>query len=177
MPYLTHQQLATLSFLVVASIMLLISPAHAGGGRYCKIDHYHSGSGDTVSTLSQAKASASRSWSSFTAWEYGNQWGNISLAMDRNYKCSHPTTGWKCTVTAKPCKADLVARKLRKKAPKTRKFYRKRTRAATRRARVRHNTRYSRKVRSHAGKRRYSKRKRTVRKPRYAKAKKWTMKW
>ena len=178
MPYLTHQQIVTLSFLVVASLMLLISPAHAVGGRYCKIDHYHSGSGDIAPTLAQAKASAGRSWSSFTSWEYGRQWGNISLSLDKNYKCEHPTTGWKCSVTAKPCKSDLVARKTRKK---TSTSYRKRRRTATRRSRARRTTRYSRKAR-HQRKRRYShhrssQRKRTLRKSRYAKAKKWTMKW
>ena len=156
MPYLSQQQIATLTFLIIATLMMIISPAHSASGRYCKIDHYHSGSGDEAKSHAQAKASAARAWSSFTAWEYGNKWSNISIAMNTKYSCSHPTTGWKCTVVAKPCKYSGAARKVRKKARRSRKASRKRT--------------YRRKAKSRR------KAKRRVR-ARRIKAKKWTMAW
>ncbi len=172
MPSFSDKQITTFSFLFIAFLMLVMPSAHASGSRYCKVDHYHSGSGEEARSQVLAKRSADRSWSSFTAWEYGQQWGKISIAMNKNYRCSHPTTGWKCTVSAKPCKitgrSASVKRSL-KKSKKVRRRVRKHRRISKRHhSRKRYTrTRYTKK-------RMARKRSHTIRRK---KIKKWSMKW
>ena len=91
---------------LAAAAFLVLSFMGTAQAKYCKIDHYHYGAGSEQSSLQKAKADAANAWSSFTSWEYGAQWGNIRMAMSRSYNCSRSGIGYKCSVSAKPCRAD-----------------------------------------------------------------------
>lgn len=74
------------------------------GNRICMLDHFHTGSG-TGSTKDAAMKSAIASWSGFTAWEYGGNWGSWKLSESRNGKCEPGLGGgWSCTIHARPCR-------------------------------------------------------------------------
>lgn len=74
------------------------------GRRTCLADHFHTGNGNGAS-LRMAQAAAIRSWTDFTAWEYGGSWGRYSLAMSKSMKCERSSGGYSCTTDARPCRS------------------------------------------------------------------------
>jgi hypothetical protein len=107
--------------LVCASALVLLGtswswPAHADetgvasihtwirvGRKTCMADHFHDGTG-TARTRAGAHLAAIRAWSEFTAWEYGSSWGSYGLALSKSAKCARSSSGWSCTVQARPCR-------------------------------------------------------------------------
>ncbi len=83
-------------------------------GRYlCTVSHEHSGTGTSQRTKRLAIRSAARDWSSFTAWEYGTDWGRWSLARGKKISCQGARGNVTCTVVARPCKRWRRARRRR----------------------------------------------------------------
>jgi hypothetical protein len=73
------------------------------GGKTCMVDHFHDGSGSGA-TKAQAMASAIRSWSDFTSWEYSARWGRYSAALSKSANCSGTRGNYFCSVSARPCR-------------------------------------------------------------------------
>jgi hypothetical protein len=73
-------------------------------GKICMLDHFHSGSSAGQSSRKQAEVEAVASWASFTAFEYGNNWGSYRLSESKRMSCSQSGGGWSCTVESRPCK-------------------------------------------------------------------------
>ena len=96
----------SLSSTAVASETGVAQALHATvrvGGRTCLADHYHDGSG-SGRTQAAAAAAAIKSWSDFTAWEYGSSWGRYGLAAGKSMKCSRAAGGYSCDVSARACR-------------------------------------------------------------------------
>ncbi|MGE5513116.1 MAG: hypothetical protein ACM31O_17940 [Bacteroidota bacterium] len=74
------------------------------GGKICMLDHYHDGASNGAGSRKQAEAEAIESWASFTAWEYGNNWGSWRLAEGKSVSCDRGSGSWTCTLQARPCK-------------------------------------------------------------------------
>lgn len=74
------------------------------GNRICMSSHFHSGSSSGQKTRKKAEAAAAHDWASFTAWEYGTDWGSYRLAADKSMDCSEAAGSWGCRVEARPCK-------------------------------------------------------------------------
>ena len=74
------------------------------GKKICMAGHLHNGSSSGLATRNQAEAAALRSWSDFTALEYGGHWGSPALAGDKSMKCAQSSYGWSCDFEARPCK-------------------------------------------------------------------------
>lgn len=72
------------------------------GGRLCQVGHYHSGGG-TGKNRKAAELDAIKSWSSFTAFEYGSDWAHFSRAASKSMSCSG-SGSVDCNVEARPCK-------------------------------------------------------------------------
>ena len=73
------------------------------GRKTCMLDHYHDGSGNGPART-QAERAAIRAWAEFTAWEYGNSWGNFGNAASKSVNCTRGAGGWSCAVQARPCR-------------------------------------------------------------------------
>lgn len=73
------------------------------GRKTCMADHFHDGSG-TGATRATAERAAIRSWTEFTAWEYGDPWGRYSMAASKKTTCSQESPTWRCAVEARPCR-------------------------------------------------------------------------
>jgi hypothetical protein len=71
-------------------------------GKTCMSDHWHYGSG-SGSSRKAAENDAIKSWSSFTALEYGSDWARFSRAASRSLSCSQ-SGDWSCQLEARPCK-------------------------------------------------------------------------
>jgi hypothetical protein len=80
--------------------------AQAREGRHiCMTEHSHHGSSAGQPTKKEAEAEAVRSWSSFTAFEYGAAWGDYTIAAGKDMQCSQSASGGGgCEVGARPCK-------------------------------------------------------------------------
>jgi hypothetical protein len=80
--------------------------AQAREGRHiCMTEHSHHGSSAGHPTKKVAEESAVRSWSGFTAFEYGAAWGDYAIAAGKDMQCSQSDSGsWGCEVDARPCK-------------------------------------------------------------------------
>jgi hypothetical protein len=74
------------------------------GNKLCMSDHSHSGTGSGEPTRARAEIAAQRSWSSFTALEYGDHWGSPALASGKTMSCSQGSGGWSCDFEARPCR-------------------------------------------------------------------------
>lgn len=72
-------------------------------GRTCMIDHFHYGSG-TGPTKRTAEKAALDSWTSFTVFEYGTDWGSYNRAGSRIMECQQRGSLWLCNVQARPCR-------------------------------------------------------------------------
>lgn len=75
-------------------------------GRMCMSDHFHVGDAQARPSRQIAEREALASWSGFTAWEYGDHWGNPKLAGSPSMKCEQSSgLGWSCQFNARPCRA------------------------------------------------------------------------
>ena len=74
------------------------------GRLFCTANHSHVGTGKAQRTKKRAIRSAARDWSSFTAWEYGTDWGKWRYARSKYVSCDGPRGAIVCTVEARPCK-------------------------------------------------------------------------
>lgn len=74
------------------------------GRKVCLDGHYHSGSSTGAKDKKAAMAQAVKSWSEFTAWEYGTDWANWIKAANKGGGCSQSASGWGCSIEARPCK-------------------------------------------------------------------------
>jgi len=73
-------------------------------GKVCFGDHFHVGTG-AGTNKKQAMADAIRSWSGFTAWEYGRRWGSWKLAADKTTEClGSEGQSVTCHLRARPCR-------------------------------------------------------------------------
>jgi hypothetical protein len=70
----------------------------------CMSDHTHQGSSTGQPTKKAAEVAAQRAWSSFTALEYGDHWGNPALAGSRTMKCNGGGSSYNCDFEARPCR-------------------------------------------------------------------------
>jgi hypothetical protein len=78
--------------------------AYERGGKACMTEHFHDGSGNG-STRKAAEAAAKESWMSFTAFEYGSDWGSYNLAAAKTMQCSEAGgNSWSCFTSARPCR-------------------------------------------------------------------------
>jgi hypothetical protein len=74
------------------------------GNRICMLDHFHTGTG-SGNSKNAAMQSAIASWSGFTAWEYGANWGSWKLSESRHGNCEPGLGGgWTCTIHSRPCR-------------------------------------------------------------------------
>jgi hypothetical protein len=80
--------------------------AQAREGRHvCMTEHSHHGSSAGHPSKKVAEEAAVRSWSGFTAFEYGAAWGDYAIAAGKDMQCSQSASGsWGCEVGARPCK-------------------------------------------------------------------------
>jgi len=73
------------------------------GNRICMSDHWHYGASGAMQNRKAAQAQAIESWSSFTAFEYGSEWGNFAVAGGKKVECSDGPSGVTCNASARPC--------------------------------------------------------------------------
>ena len=74
------------------------------GARICFYDHFHYSSSSGHATRQAAEQAAVSSWSGFTAWEYGDNWGSWRLAGSRKVTCTGSPGSFSCQVEARPCR-------------------------------------------------------------------------
>jgi hypothetical protein len=74
------------------------------GNKLCFADHYHYGTSGGLASKKAAEAEAIRSWAGFVAWEYGDAWASIKLAVSKNMSCSNSAGSWSCNLEARPCR-------------------------------------------------------------------------
>lgn len=74
------------------------------GHKLCMSDHDHTGIGDGH-TKREAEIAAMKAWEDFTAFEYGDAWGNFRLAGSQQMTCSGEGVSHHCVAVARPCKA------------------------------------------------------------------------
>lgn len=107
--------------LILAAALMLgpsVTATHAGldklhkqraeDGRVCMIDHWHYKSSGAWPTKAAAEAVVAKSWSRFTAAEYGPQWGDVRIAASVSMACSSAAgnrgVSWTCNLKARPCR-------------------------------------------------------------------------
>lgn len=73
------------------------------GRKLCQVDHWHYGNGSGA-TKKAALADAASSWGSFTAMEYGTDWGNFNKAASRAVSCTPSGGGVNCAIEGRPCR-------------------------------------------------------------------------
>ncbi|MDX2289848.1 MAG: hypothetical protein NW217_13625 [Hyphomicrobiaceae bacterium] len=74
------------------------------GGKTCLADHAHfGGSSGSFKSKQAALKDAISSWQGFTAFEYGTDWANFSIAHAKKVSCTDDASGWSCNVEANPC--------------------------------------------------------------------------
>jgi hypothetical protein len=78
-------------------------------GRVCMTEHFHYGSGNGLPSRKAAEAEAIAAWVGFTAWEYGDPWGNYRIAASRTMKCAQSGSAWSCETEARPCRRATAA--------------------------------------------------------------------
>jgi hypothetical protein len=74
------------------------------GNLLCTASHEHTGTGTTQPNKKLAIRSAAKSWSEFTNWEYGTDWGRWRYARGKSVSCEGGKGAMSCTVIARPCK-------------------------------------------------------------------------
>ena len=83
---------------------------HIVNGRLCFDGHTHVGTGSPGASKQAAIVSAVQDWSSFTTFEYGNNWGSWNVATAKKVKCEPASGRWACEVQAVPCHIGTVRR-------------------------------------------------------------------
>lgn len=99
-------------FLLLISVCLVnVSVAEAGkrgrkGGKalYCQGDHLHYGTSDSFKSKKQAFKDAVVSWAGFTVFEYGSEWGNWRLSVNKKVSCKNSGGAWQCSIQSTPCR-------------------------------------------------------------------------
>lgn len=76
----------------------------ASAAKYCQGDHLHYGSSDSFKTKRQAMGDAIESWASFTVFEYGSEWGDWRLSINKAVNCGRDAGMWKCSIQSTPCR-------------------------------------------------------------------------
>jgi len=71
-------------------------------GKTCMADHFHDGQG-IGPTKAQAQAAPVRTWSDFTAWEYGRRWARWQASASKSASCSGGGGSISCSVSSRPC--------------------------------------------------------------------------
>ncbi len=74
------------------------------GNRVCMVDHFHNGSSAGQPSRKAAEVAAMRSWAEFTAWEYGDHWGNPAMAGSKSMRCGNDGKSWSCDFDARACR-------------------------------------------------------------------------
>ncbi len=76
-------------------------------GRVCMVGHYHFGkTARPFPNRNKAYKAAVRHWSTFTAAEYGSDWGSYARAANRSTNCEKVTrTTWTCKIKARACRS------------------------------------------------------------------------
>jgi len=74
------------------------------GKKTCFEGHEHYGSSAGMRDKKSATAEAIKSWSGFTAFEYGTTWANFNKAHKKRISCTQGSGGWGCEIEAIPCK-------------------------------------------------------------------------
>ena len=77
---------------------------HRYGNYLCTVSHEHTGNGTVQKNRKLAIRSAIRSWSDFTVWEYGSDWGKWRYARGKMVDCEGRKGAIICSVIARPCK-------------------------------------------------------------------------
>ena len=83
-------------------------------GQVCMVGHYHIGkSPRAYKSRSAAYKAAVHHWVSFTAAEYGSDWGSFARSANRTTDCEKESAStWACKVKSRPCRKGLsVARR------------------------------------------------------------------
>lgn len=99
-------------FLLLISVCLVnVSGAEAakkgryvGKAKYCQGDHLHHGTSDGFKSKRRAFKDAIASWAGFTVFEYGSQWGNWRLSINKQVSCKNSANLWKCSIQSTPCR-------------------------------------------------------------------------
>lgn len=73
-------------------------------GAICYADHTHYASSAGHRDKNTAMSAAVKSWTEFTAWEYGTSWANFNKAAAKKADCKQSASGWGCDVEARPCR-------------------------------------------------------------------------
>ena len=73
-------------------------------GKTCLSDHWHYGTSNTMRTKRLAQRDAIASWQGFTDFEYGSDWARWSRAASKKMGCKKVSSGWECSVEARPCR-------------------------------------------------------------------------
>ena len=74
------------------------------GKRTCYAEHTHYASSVGHRDKRTAMAAAAKSWTEFTSWEYGTDWGNFNNANAKQATCTQSASGWACDVQGRPCR-------------------------------------------------------------------------
>ena len=87
-------------------IATMLHTVRAERGKVCMVGHYHIGdSPRAYKSRARAHKTAIRHWITFTAAEYGTDWGNYSRAANRSTDCEKASrSSWTCKVKARPCR-------------------------------------------------------------------------
>ncbi len=77
-------------------------------GRVCMVDHHHFISSGAWPSRDMAMDTATRRWESFTAAEYGREWGKLTKAASITWKCAahdgRRGSQVACELSARPCR-------------------------------------------------------------------------
>lgn len=95
------------SRIIIPAMLLCLSmgaATSASAAKYCQGDHLHYGSSDGFKSKRQAMRDAIESWASFTVFEYGSEWGNWRLSINKAVKCGRSDGLWRCNIQSTPCR-------------------------------------------------------------------------
>ncbi|MEO1265984.1 MAG: hypothetical protein AAFV26_09795 [Pseudomonadota bacterium] len=74
------------------------------GRKICLVGHFHAGTASGQRSKKLALRAAARDWQGFTAWEYGNRWGQWRNASNKSASCQRIGATWSCDVEGRPCR-------------------------------------------------------------------------
>lgn len=104
----------TSTFLIPALIgaVFLVAATDADAARkkkwrkvlFCQGDHLHYGASESFKSKRSAMRDAIESWRSFTVFEYGSEWGNWRISVNKSVKCTRSNKLWQCNIQSTPCR-------------------------------------------------------------------------
>ena len=95
-------------------IASILHSLRAEKAQVCMVGHYHTGNSPRpFNSRTAAYKAAVRHWVSFTAAEYGSDWGSFGRSVNKTSDCEKASrTTWTCKVKSRPCRKGLsVARR------------------------------------------------------------------